>query len=61
MLPVKGPTWDALRKKNLAARLAAIEDGEVCRNLIAEGQEEGAIRFPIEQIFWMGSGLSRAR
>ena len=56
MLPVKGATWDALRKKNLAARLAAIEDGEVCRNLIAESQEESTVRFPIEHMFWMGSG-----
>ena len=36
--------------------LTAIKDAETCRNLIAESQQEGAIGFPVEQIFWMGSG-----
>ena len=56
MLPVRGPTWDALREKSLDKRLESIKDAEVRAKLIAEAHAEGALRVPVEQMFWMGGG-----
>ena len=55
MLPVKGTTWKSLRNKNLSERLAAINDTETSRKLVAEGRAADAALIPVEQVYWMGS------
>ena len=55
-LPVRSPAWDTLRDHSFEKRLAAIRDAEFRARLIAEAHEDGALRGPIEQMYWMGSG-----
>lgn len=45
-LPVRGPTWKGLRDMPLAERLAAIENPETHRKLVAELQPELVHDFP---------------
>ncbi len=56
-LPVQGETWQALRKMDLAGRLAAIRDGETRAKLIAEGKAMKH-RFPMTNVFYLGAGES---
>ena len=56
-LPVQGETWQALRKMDLAGRLAAIRNGETRAKLIAEGKAMKH-RFPMTNVFYLGAGES---
>ena len=53
-LPVQGETWDALRKKDLASRLAAIRDADTRAKLVAEGKAMQR-RFPMTNVFYLGA------
>ena len=54
-LPVQGETWDALRKMDLAGRLAAIRDENTAAKLVREGRAQKT-RFPLGQVFYLGNG-----
>ncbi|MYE23069.1 MAG: amidohydrolase family protein [Gammaproteobacteria bacterium] len=54
-LPVQGETWDALRKMDLAGRLAAIRDEDTAAKLVEEGKGQKT-RFPLAQVFYLGNG-----
>jgi N-acyl-D-aspartate/D-glutamate deacylase len=55
MLPVGGRSWRDLRQKDLAGRLAAIQDADFCHKLI-EDAKTARRTAPPEQVFFMGSG-----
>ncbi|MCZ6825190.1 MAG: amidohydrolase family protein [Gemmatimonadetes bacterium] len=57
MLPVSGRSWSDLRRMDLAGRLAAIEDPDLCHRLIEESKTSRRSA-PPEQVFWMGAGES---
>ena len=52
-LPVPGETWDALRKMDLAGRLAAIRNAETRAKLVEEGKAMKG-RFPMTNVFYLG-------
>ena len=52
LVPFRGPTWNELRSKDAAGRLAMIDDPETARALAAEDET----RAPLGQIFYLGSG-----
>ena len=52
LVPFRGPTWNLLRGKDAAGRLAMIDDPDVARALAGEGET----RAPLGQIFYLGSG-----
>jgi len=54
MLPVAGHSWGKLRRMDFEARLAAIQDAELCRELVEEAKVAKRSAAP-EQVFWMGS------
>ena len=54
-LPVAGETWNALRKLDLAGRLAAIRDADTAAKLVEEGKGQKT-RFPLAQVFYLGNG-----
>ena len=54
-LPVQGETWDALREKPLAGRLAAIRDADTHAKLVEEGKAMKR-RFPMTNVFYLGDG-----
>ena len=54
--PFPGETWAALRKMDLAGRLAAINDPETAARLVAEGTPAASDRKRLENVFYMGSG-----
>ena len=54
MLPFQGETWDALRKQDLAGRLAAIGNEDTVRKLIEEGAAENWVRF--DRLYYQGKG-----
>lgn len=56
ILPVKGATWDDLREKDLAGRLAAIEDEAYVANLVAEAKEPGSCQIPLQRVYFLGLG-----
>jgi hypothetical protein len=55
LLPVRGRTWRELAQRDLAGRLAAIEDAELVGRLIEEAKRPGRT-IPPEQLFFMGKG-----
>ncbi|MCZ6890538.1 MAG: amidohydrolase family protein [Gammaproteobacteria bacterium] len=57
-LPVQGATWDQLRELDLAGRLAAIGDEQMCARLVEEAQRKDATGIPMEQVFYLGTGPS---
>ncbi len=54
-VPILGDRWRALRRKDLAGRLAELQDGEARAALVAEGKALGA-KLPLEQAFPLGTG-----
>ena len=54
-LPVAGEAWDALRKMDLAGRVAAIRDADTAAKLVEEGKGQKT-RFPLAQVFYLGNG-----
>ena len=52
-LPVPGETWDALRKMDLAGRLAAIRNAGTRAKLVEEGKAMKG-RFPMTNVFYLG-------
>jgi len=52
LIPFRGPTWNLLRSKDAAGRLAMLDDPEMARALAAETQT----RAPLSQVFHLGSG-----
>src|SRR6185437_8868610 len=52
IVPFRGPTWNELRGKDAAGRLAMIDDPETAKALAAEGDT----RTPLAQVFYLGSG-----
>ena len=57
-LPVQGDTWDALRKQNLAGRLASIRKPEIRAKLVAEGKAMKRRFFSMTNVFYLGDGES---
>ncbi len=55
MLPVGGRSWRELREKDLAGRLAAVEDADF-RHRLVEDAKTSRRSAPPEQVFWMGDG-----
>ena len=55
ILPFRGETWDAVRKLDLAGRLAAIDDADTTAKLIEEGKSS-KFRFDWKQVFFLGNG-----
>jgi N-acyl-D-aspartate/D-glutamate deacylase len=55
MLPVAGRSWSELRRRDLAGRLAAIQDPDFCHKLI-EDAKTSRRSAPPEQVFFMGTG-----
>ena len=56
ILPARGATWKELKRKDLAGRLAAIRDPELCARLVEEAKEPNATQIPIDKMFFMGTG-----
>lgn len=56
--PFRGETWDALRKKDLAGRIEAINDSETATRLVAEVKPTAGKRDGLENVFYMGSGAT---
>lgn len=56
LLPFAGETWDALRKQDLAGRLAAIRNDETAAKLIEEGKAEYWV--PFGRLYYQGDGDS---
>jgi N-acyl-D-amino-acid deacylase len=54
-VPILGDRWRALRRKDLAGRLAELRDGDARAALLAEGKAMGA-KLPLEQAFPLGTG-----
>ena len=54
-IPSQGPTWAELRKKDLKARLAMLEDDSTRAKLISEGKGQNQ-RFPLKNVFYLGDG-----
>ncbi|MYE81790.1 MAG: amidohydrolase family protein [Gammaproteobacteria bacterium] len=54
-LPVQGETWDRLRGLDLAGRLLALEDAGTRAALVQEAREEGAMRLPVDQVYYLGA------
>ncbi len=54
-LPFPGETWDALRKLDLAGRLAAINDADTVAKLVEEGKA-AEFRYGWDQVFYLGNG-----
>jgi N-acyl-D-aspartate/D-glutamate deacylase len=57
MLPVAGRSWSELRQRDLAGRLAAIQDPDFCHQLV-EDAKTSRRSAPPGQVFWMGTGDS---
>ena len=55
MLPVGGRSWRELREKDLAGRLAAIEDPDFCHQLVEDAKTARRAANP-GQMFFMGHG-----
>ena len=55
MLPVRGETWDRLRKLDLAGRLEAIADPATSARLVEEGKANGTIGLRVERMFYLGN------
>ncbi len=55
IMPVKGKTWKALSERDLAGRLAALDDADFMSQLIAEADVPGR-SIPPHMLFHMGSG-----
>lgn len=53
-LPLKGLTWDELREKDLAGRLAAINDEAFCERLVAEAREPNSCGIPLQKVYFLG-------
>jgi N-acyl-D-aspartate/D-glutamate deacylase len=52
LIPFRGPTWNLLRSKDAAGRLAMIDEPQTAKALSAEAET----RAPLNQIFYLGSG-----
>lgn len=57
-LPARGKAWRQLGTMDLAGRLAAIHEEDTVRELVAEAESDQRTRLPVNDIFWMGTGLS---
>ncbi|HVN29885.1 MAG TPA: amidohydrolase family protein [Candidatus Binataceae bacterium] len=57
-IPFAGATWDELRKGNLAARVAAINNPQIAARLIEEGKAKRSTWIDMNQVFYMGAGPS---
>jgi len=55
LMPVRGRSWRELGQKDLAGRLAALDDAEFVLRLIEESKKLGR-SIPPEQMFFMGGG-----
>ncbi len=53
MFPFQGETWNALRKQDLAGRLAAINNEETAQKLIEEGKKETWV--PFSRLYYQGN------
>ena len=53
MLPFEGETWSALKKQDLAGRLAALQSDETVAKLVEEGKTETWIRF--DRLYYQGA------
>ena len=53
-IPIQGPTWDELRKKDFDARLEAINNETFCKALVAEARESGSCHIPLQRVYFLG-------
>jgi len=58
MLPARGSAWRKLKAMSFEARLEAIRDGELARQLVDEAKLDKATQVPLQHVFWMGAGES---
>ena len=54
-LPMRGETWEKLRKMNFEDRLVAINDSEFYAKLVEEGKSAER-RFPMNNVYYLGTG-----
>ena len=54
MLPFPGETWNAVRKQDLAGRIAAINNDETVRKLVEEGKGDTPV--PFNRLYYQGNG-----
>jgi N-acyl-D-aspartate/D-glutamate deacylase len=55
LLPVRSPAWRRLRRMDFESRLAAIDDADLCRELVAEAKAEQGQTLPADQVFSLGT------
>ena len=55
MLPVGGGAWEALRRQDLAGRLASARDAATRATLVEEARNAD-LRFPMTSVFYLGDG-----
>lgn len=55
-LPFRGETWEDVRRRDLAGRLAAIRDADTVARLIEEADARRTI--PLEDVYYLGGGAS---
>ena len=53
-IPIQGPTWDELRKKDFGARLEAINNETFCEALFTEAREPGSCHSPLQRVYFLG-------
>ena len=53
-IPIQGPTWDELRKKDFDSRLEAINNETFCKALVAEARESGSCHIPLQRVYFLG-------